>query len=366
MLFTPDHTRTAIQQCSRSAIEMIPIHSLYYLLCYAWNRLPEKAELLAVEATPFHRPQELLAHVLLTGTRRLLRQGLPTAYAERTAELTELRGRLLLAPTLARHLLPQGRAVCAYDELGPDTPFTQLLLGTLQQLTRSRTLSAELRHKLRLAVRRFPATVAPLPLSAASLRAVHRLRPTGLPAFLLNVCELLYRSSLPSPEAAGRPRFRDFRRDEPLMARLFEQFVRNFYRLEQRRFRVSSETIAWQAEAETAEALALLPAMITDTSLESPERKIILDTKYYAAALKPRYDQQKLISPHLYQLYAYLQNQPTLPGQQLEGILLYPAAAQTLDVRYTLGGYPVRVVTIDLAQPWEGIAADLLGLLNVV
>lgn len=341
---------------------MIPIQNLYYLLCYAWNRLPEQAELRAVEAAPFHRPLELLAHVLLTGTRRLLRQGLPVGYSERVEELTELRGRLLLAPTLARNLLPQGRAVCAYDELSANTPFNRLLLGTLQQLARTRMLPAQLRHELRLVLRRFPAAVEPLQLSAASLRTVRRQRPGGQSAFLLNVCELIHLSALPIPEATGRPRFRDFRRDERLMAQLFEQFVRNFYRLEQRRFRVLSETIAWQAEAETAEALALLPAMITDTSLESPERKIILDTKYYAAALKPRYDQQKLISPHLYQLYAYLQNQPTQPGQQLEGILLYPAAAQALDVRYTLGGHPVRVVTVNLMQPWEGIAAALLAL----
>jgi 5-methylcytosine-specific restriction enzyme subunit McrC len=343
---------------------MIPIQNLYYLLCYAWNRLPELAELRAVETTAFHRPLELLAHLLLTGTRRLLRQGLPAGYPERTEELTELRGRLLLAPTLARHLLPRGRAVCAYTELSATTPFSQLLLGTLQQLSQTRPLPAPLRHEIRLTLRRFPAAMEPLPLSVASLRAVRRLRPTGLPAFLLNVCALIHLSALPTPEATGRPRFRDFRRDERLMAQLFEQFVRNFYRLEQRQFRVSSETIAWQAEAETAEALALLPAMITDTSLESPERKIILDTKYYAAALRPRYDQQKLISPHLYQLYAYLQNQPLQPSQQLEGILLYPAAAQSLDVRYTLGGHPVRVVTLNLAQPWEGIAADLLALVK--
>ncbi|SHK07689.1 5-methylcytosine restriction system specificity protein McrC [Hymenobacter psychrotolerans] len=343
---------------------LIPIRNLYYLLCYAWNRLPEREELLAIDSSSFHRPLELLGHVLLTGTRRLLRQGLAVGYTERTEELPELRGRLLLAPTLARNLLPQGRGLCQFDELSPDTPFNQLLLGTLHQLARSRTLPATFRHDLKQLLRRFPAAVAPLPLSAASLRAVRRLRPTGLAAFLLNVCELVYHSALPAPEASGRSRFRDFRRDEVLMARLFEQFVRNFYRLEQRRFRVASETIQWQAEAESEEALALLPAMITDTSLESPDRKIILDTKYYAAALRTRYDQQKLISPHLYQLYAYLQNQPTVPGQQLEGILLYPAAAQAVDMRYTLGGHPVRIVTVDLAQPWPQISAALLSLIS--
>ena len=341
---------------------MIPIQNLYYLLCYAWNRLPEQQELLAAEAETFHRPLELLAHVLLRGTRRLLRQGLAVAYAEREEELAELRGRVQLAPSLSRNLLRRGRALCIYDELGFQTPFNQLLLGTLQQLGRSRALPSALRHELKLTQRRFPVGLLPLPLSPELLRTVHRLRPTGLQGFLLNVCELVYHSALPEPNAAGRLRFRDFRRDEQLMARLFEQFVRNFYRSEQQKFHVSSETIHWQVTTTTPEALNLLPAMITDTTLEAPDRKIILDTKYYKAALRLRYDQQKLISPHLYQLYAYLQNQPTAPGQALEGVLLYPAAEQALDVRYTLGGYPVRIVTLDLAQPWQNIAAALLEL----
>jgi len=343
---------------------MIPIQNLYYLLCYAWNRLPEQHTLLATEATAFHRPLELLAHVLATGTRRLLSQGLKNAYSERQENVTELRGRLLLAPSVSQGLLRRGRAVCRYDELGPATPFNSLLLGTLTQLAALRSLPAPLRQELRAVRRRFPAAVAPTPLSAPALRAVRRLGSHGLEAFLLNVCELISRSALPQAAPAGPTRFRDFRRDEQLMAQLFEAFVRNFYRHEQRHFRVLSETITWQAAADSPTDLALLPAMITDTTLEAPERKIILDTKYYTAALRPRYDQQKLISPHLYQLYAYLQNQPTLPEQHLEGVLLYPAAAQALNLRYTLGGHPVRVVTLDLNQHWPGIAADLLALIR--
>ncbi|OGX91051.1 hypothetical protein BEN49_21155 [Hymenobacter coccineus] len=179
------------------------------------------------------------------------------------------------------------------------------------------------------------------------------------------MCELVWRHALPAP-GPGRSRVLDFRRDEPLMARLFEQFVRNFYRREQRQYRVFAETIAWQAQAAAPADLDLLPTMLTDTTLESPARKIILDTKYYAAALRPRYDRPRLIAPHLYQLFAYLQNQAPAPGQALEGILLYPAApapaAPPLDARYTLGPHPVRVATLDLHQPWPGIAADLLAL----
>ena len=343
---------------------MIPIHNLYYLLCYAWHRLPEPAELRAVEAQEFHRPLELLTQLLLRATRRQLQRGLPVAYTEREAELPELRGRVLLAPTLARDLLRRGRAVCAYDELGPDTPLTGLVRGTLAQLGSARSLPVVLRREVQQVTARFPAAVQAVAPTPATLRLARRQRLSQTEAFLLNICELIYHSTLPAPAADGRVRFRDFRRDEGLMARLFEQFVRNFYRLEQRRYRVRSETIAWQAAADNAEDLALLPVMITDTSLEATDRKIILDTKYYAAALRTRHDRQRLIAPHLYQLYAYLQNQPTTPGQTLEGVLLYPAAAQELALRYTLGGHPVRVVTLDLAQPWPGVAADLLALVE--
>jgi 5-methylcytosine-specific restriction enzyme subunit McrC len=204
--------------------------------------------------------------------------------------------------------------------------------------------------------------VVPLTPTAGIFAELRRQRPASQEAFLLHLCELIYQTALPEPAEEGRGRFVDFRRDERLMARLFEQAVRNFYRREQRQYRVFAETITWQAAAPQPKDLDLLPTMLTDTTLESPARKIILDTKYYAAALRPRYDQQRLISPHLYQLYAYLQNVRPAAGQHLEGILLYPAATAAVDVRYTLGGHPVRIVTLDLHQPWPGIAADLLAL----
>ncbi|WP_310396795.1 5-methylcytosine restriction system specificity protein McrC [Hymenobacter sp.] len=345
---------------------MIPLATLYYFLCYAWNRLPEPAVLRASEAAPFHRPLGLLAQVLLHGTRRLLRAGLPRAFVAQEAELTSLRGRVELAPTLGRGLLARGRAICTFDELTADSPLHRLLAQTLATLAGAASLPLALRRELHQVRRRFPAglTAAPgPPPTAAAFRELRRQRPGGPAAFLLHVCELVWLSALPEPATAGRRRFADFRRDEVLMARLFEQFTRNFFRREQRHYRVYAETIAWQAEAGQPADLALLPTMLTDTTLDAPERKIILDTKYYAAALRPRYDRQRLIAPHLYQLYAYLQNQRPGPGQALEGILLYPAAARAVDVRYTLGGHPVRVVTLNLHQPWPGIAADLLGLI---
>ncbi len=342
---------------------MIPLSALYYFLCYAWNRLPDPALLRATAATRFHRPLELLAQVLLQALRRRFRSGLPLSYQAQEEELTSLRGRIELTPSLTRGLLPQGRAWCAFDELSTASPLHTLLAATLDALAGAAGLPIALRRAVRAVRQRLPTQAGATP-TAATFRALRRQRPDAEAAFLLHVCELIWQTALPTPTAGGRGRFRDFRRDEALMARLFEQFVRNFYRREQHRFRVFAETIAWQAQAPQPADLALLPTMLTDTTLEAPDHKIILDTKYYAAALRPRYDRQRLISPHLYQLYAYLQNQQPAPGQALEGVLLYPATTQALDLRYTLGGHPVRVVTLNLHQPWPGIAADLQAIIG--
>ena len=351
---------------------MIPLATLYYFLCYAWNRLPAPAVLQAAEATPFARPLGLLAQVLRQAVGQRLQTGLPAQFEEHTATLGVLRGRVALSASVGRGLLAQGRAVCVFEELSTDTSLHRALAATLASLAEAAALPAPLRRALRTTQRQLTerlgtAAAQPLPPpTAAALAALRRRLPPAATddSFLLNICELVAAAALPQPTATGRRRFRDFRRDPVLMAQLFEQFVRNFYRREQRRYRVFAETIAWQALAPDPAHLALLPTMLTDTTLVAPDRKIILDTKFYAAALRPRYHQQRLIAPHLYQLYAYLQNQPAAPGQALEGVLLYPGLVPTPALAYTLGGHPVRVVTLNLAQPWPGIAAELLALVG--
>jgi 5-methylcytosine-specific restriction enzyme subunit McrC len=92
---------------------------------------------------------------------------------------------------------------------------------------------------------------------------------------------------------------------------------------------------------------------------------LVIDTKYYARPLAgSRFDGERLLAPHLYQLLAYLRNQSATPGQQVEGMLLYPASAASgeLQLDYQLEGFRVQVRTLDLAQPWPQIRQSLLAL----
>ena len=52
----------------------------------------------------------------------------------------------------------------------------------------------------------------------------------------------------------------------------------------------------------------MLPRMITDVTVAWPDRKLILDCKYYQEALVSRFDALRFRCGNLYQLNPYLTN----------------------------------------------------------
>jgi hypothetical protein len=179
----------------------------------------------------------------------------------------------------------------------------------------------------------------------------------------LKICELVNSALLPHPKGQGS-KFSDILANEKLMAVVFEDFVRNFYRVEQSEFSVRREHIQWDAQALTLESAQYLPEMHTDVTLRSKTRTIVIDTKYYPEALVEHHSRKKIRSDHLYQLYAYLKNCKSQAGSP-EGILLYPTTSQSLDLSFVMGGNELRVKTLQLDQPWQTIHTELCNLLTL-
>ena len=106
--------------------------------------------------------------------------------------------------------------------------------------------------------------------------------------------------------------------------------------------------------------------MQTDIVLQSVERAVVIDTKYYAEALvKNRFGGRKVRSDHLYQIFSYLSNYTLgqFPREKVHGMLLYPSVSTEVNLRYELHGHPVAVRSLNLGQPWPAITSDLLALL---
>jgi 5-methylcytosine-specific restriction enzyme subunit McrC len=203
--------------------------------------------------------------------------------------------------------------------------------------------------------------VRKIQLHADDFRRVQLHRNNRIYGFLLHICEFVHEHWLPSEYGGGRL-FRDFVRDG--LSTLFEKFVFNFYRHELPDWQVSAPVIQWQRDTWNTDAAKLVPRMETDVCLRGPGRAIILDTKFYAQALKAgAYGSAKLPSANLYQLFTYLRQQSCELGwEHAEGVLLYPRTTRDFAVEFTTHGHRIRALTLDLMQPWQQIHTALMEL----
>lgn len=342
---------------------VIPIENIYYLYCYAWNRF-EEAQSLPIGATDSPDLPNLLGRVLLQGTRRLLRRGLDRNYQECSDEIATVRGRIDLGGSLQLQARSIRRLVCEFDELSHNLLHNRIIKASLRRLARAQSIDRALAQELVRTAQRMP-DVSDIWLERSAFARVQLHRNNAYYDLILKVAELAFDCLLPDPNGGGFV-FHDVLRDEVKMARVFEEFVRNFYDAEQSELQVLPLTIQWDAKPIATTGTGRLPNMIADIYLKSRHRRIIIDTKYYANALqRGQYGSESFQSGNLYQLFAYLKNasvDPLFAG--CEGMLLYPSNGTALLESFRIQGHSVTLATINLAQPWPTIARDLLHLLE--
>jgi 5-methylcytosine-specific restriction enzyme subunit McrC len=271
----------------------IPIQNIYYLLSYAWNKLEEK-DIVPVEQIESNHALDLFAKVLSNGMAYIMRRGLDRGYIVQTDQTSRLRGRVDFGMSLKKTFLRGPALFCEYDELSYDVLYNQIIRTTITRLLRVKELDGDIRKDLRFIDSRLH-HVSIIPLARTHFAIVQLHSNNSFYDFLLKVCELVHDNLLISEEE-GDWKFRDFLRDEKAMGRLFENFVRNFYRLEQSEFAVGCEIINWQARPLDATPIELLPVMRTDVSLTSSTRRIVIDTKYYLKTLQTYYGRQSIHS----------------------------------------------------------------------
>lgn len=308
---------------------------------------------------------DLCAHVLVSGIEYLFRRGLDQGYLPHEEQTSRLRGRIHLTKTVKCRTWARPQAVCQFDELSPNVLHNQIIRTITGILTRAPTVSLELKDRLRATYSNLSG-IDTVHVTDTLFRQVQLHRNNSFYAFLLFICRLVHSLKLPDP-AGGDARFRDLLSDEKTMERVFEEFLRNFYKLKQRKFpNVDSPHLKWNAEPIGDGKLDLLPEMRTDVVLRSETRTLIIDAKYYKDALQEHHGAKKAHSENLYQLLAYLRAENAASVQpRPEGLLVYPVGDNTVDASFTIDGYPVRLYTLNLNQAWQQIERDLIRLLDL-
>ncbi|MCK9269067.1 MAG: hypothetical protein RBR47_12905 [Bacteroidales bacterium] len=342
----------------------IPIANIFFMLAYAWD-IPPTWQKRVVDQSDYDSLWELLARLLIESSEGIFKRGLARDYVLKVESINGAKGRLDPGRTYRTLAWHHAKTVCAYDEFEPDIPINQGIKATIFRLLRSSgyKLEKETRNNLKKLFQRF-GEITLIETGADRLLYSVQLQRHQLHYFFpVEVCKFILNNTTFN-ENNGKYEFLDFERDHERMGKLFEKFIFNYYKRHLNNWRVKREIIGWNVD-EGGIGADFLPEMRTDITLERPDRKIVIDAKFYHEPMKSSFPGsiKKFTSANLYQLNTYLMhlagNRSHKCNATAEGMLLYPVLQplQRLDVNFS--GHRIRIESLDLNQSWREIGKRL-------
>lgn len=104
--------------------------------------------------------------------------------------------------------------------------------------------------------------------------------------------------------------------------------------------------------------------MQSDIMLQSGEKVLIIDAKYYEHSTQVQFDKHTLHSGNLYQIFTYVKNKEYELREKdhtVSGMLLYAKTDEEIYPNnvYQMSGNQIAVRTLDLNLPFDEIASQL-------
>ena len=337
----------------------IPIKNLYYLLSYAWNKL-ELGSKMKLNDDDFTSSADLFARVFDNVLGILIKRGLDKNYIEKNEKIRGIKGKIDFNKTIKSLSHLDRKFYCEFDEFSANIIPNQIIKATLKVLIRSK-INSDLKKSLKKKVLSL-SEINDIELSNIHFRKTVLDRNNSYYQFIIQICKLIFDNTT-LDEEIGNKVFKEFFGTDKQFAALFESFVLNFYKkhLSRKKYKVKgSEIINWDMEELRHE---LFPIMKTDISVETSDKKTIIDAKFYKDIFTYNYEKPKFHSNNLYQIYAYIKNYRNEKNKKVEGILLYPTTKQEVDSTHIIGVHNFRLMTINLNQEWRNIEKDLISII---
>ncbi|MCX6598145.1 MAG: 5-methylcytosine-specific restriction endonuclease system specificity protein McrC [Acidobacteria bacterium] len=346
-------------------IGRIPVRNLWLLMLYASDLTRVRGAFDAIVDEDLDDLPDLVAHLLAASVERRLRRNLTRGYRHREMVLTRVRGRINALKTEARQLLSRGEVFCRFEELTSDTPRNRLVREALHLMARV-VRNDELRRRCRaLAFSLANMGVGCGRPSRADLATDQIGRNDASDRFMIALARLAFDLALPT-EISGPTALVEPEREEVWVRRLFEKAVLGFARveLEPKGWSVRGGiSLNWQVSSSSEGLSDILPGMVTDIVLDPPNggRRIVVDTKFTSIITTGRFENVRLKSGYLYQMYAYLRSQEGHESrwEDASGLFLHPAINQQVREYAVIQNHAISFETVDLSGPAATIRNEL-------
>lgn len=335
----------------------VPIRNLFVLLSYADN-MPELINSMN-DVDEDLITYDFLCKQFLKEVEKVKRRGLVKDYKALSEPTNRLSGRMIMEESMPYIISKKPIVVCEKDEYNANIWLNQLIKSTLKAITLNRYIKPETKVHSFKYMELMPEVEAP-PLTKSSFVKMRFGRHNMHYKRVLQIALLLHEMTLLSHKVGNWSLF-SAELNEHSLNSIFEKFLFNFYKLEQKDYRVKGEGMQWKLEGNKA----FLPGMRTDVSLihKNKPEKIIIDAKFYKNIFQIHHGKSSFHSDNMYQLFTYLMHQK--PELSLRGILIYPFNGSAVDEKYIWDErMTIEVKTINLDDSWAKIHADLKSILN--
>lgn len=332
----------------------VVVRNIYYMMAYAFRVLNlEEYARLATE--DFDGVEDLMAAILTIGIDSQRRRGLERAYTPVHEDVGGLRGRVDARRTSQHRALGAALVACEWDELTEDTYKNRILKTVGLLLVSSELVSQERRQRLKRALLalRDVGSLDPLRIEWGRLR-YHRNNASY--QFLMNVCYMVVTSMLLT-EDGGASKLAMFKDPQKLYT-LYEHFVLEWFCKHHPELSPTAKTMPRVADGD---APSFLPQLITDVTLSTGDRTLIIDCKCYGKILNTHHGKEIASPAHLNQIFAYVMHEAYEHDGKVSGMLLYALTDrdEVQDVRWSELGHDYYLWTLDLGQEFAAIAERL-------
>lgn len=339
---------------------MIRVQNIYYMLSYAFQALNEQGyrQVLTEE---FENVADLCAAILIKGASSQVKRGLNREYLPATDCLTTIRGRIDINSTINSQSLIKRQLVCYFDEFSKNSYMNRIIKTTMVLLMRHSNVDKRRRKEIRKLSLYF-ADVEPLDVGHINWQ-IRFNRNSQMYRMLISVCYLVINGLLQT-KSNGQTKMMDFL-DTQKMSHLYEKFILEYYKKEHKELHVSSSQIPWNLDDGEN---SMLPIMQSDIMLNSNDKTLIIDAKYYETSTQSRYDAVTVRSAHLYQIYSYVKNYDKDRTGDVTGMLLYAKTDEETPPSgvYSMDGNKIMVRTLDLNCDFTEIRRQLDDIATMV
>ena len=335
----------------------ILIKNIYYMLSYAFQTLKQQ-DYERVAAEEFDKIYDLFAAILAKGVARQLKQGLYREYVPVQDKLSVMRGKLNMSVTVRLKAQCSRRLACEYDNFSENNIYNQILKTTIYRLVRTKDVDIKQKQALKKLLLFF-GNIDLIQTDHIKWNQLIYQRGNKNYELLLNICHLTLNGLLQTTE---KGEFRLLSFSDEHMEMLFQRFVMEYYKQHHNELNPKAPKIDWNITDEQQNSMIhFLPKMQTDITLQSGDKTLIIDTKYYTSIMAENY-KSTYRSAHLYQIFSYVKNMDTENTGNVSGLLLYAKTSED-DLpdgsSVLIGNNRIGIEVIDLNRDFRYIAGQL-------